>query len=249
MGGITNLYLDREKGELYILDDSKRQVVITDTDGRFLYDFSYSNITEDPVVDIAVAPEGDIYLASGKRILIFNYRGEFKGELSLSIGEASIQSLSVDKKGNLYVGVGKELLILDKEGKHVFDLRKDESFSNTISVDVDEKGIAFLDPSIFSVFLFDREGRFLKRFGKVSSLAGGFSMPAGLAIDRKNDRIIVVDANRWMVIAFDRDGRYLFEFGGPTMFRWPRRVVTDKEGRIYVADGTMKVRVFEVMRE
>lgn len=250
VGGISSLYLDRERGELYILDDSRRQVVITDTEGRFLYAFTYRHITGNPVVDIATDPSGNIYLVESKRILVFNYRGEFKGEFPLSLEEGvSIQSLAIDREGRFYIGIGSDVLVTDRKGRSLFHLERTIPFTNTLSIDSDEEGMAFLDPALFSVFLFDTRGRFVGRFGRVSSLAGGFSMPSGLSLDRRNRRIIVVDTNRWMVIGFDRQGRYLFEFGGPRIFRWPRAVVTDGRGRIYVTDGTLKVRVFEVVRE
>jgi len=95
----------------------------------------------------------------------------------------------------------------------------------------------------------NRDGEVTLSFGMLSSLLGGFSMPSDLAVDEERGRILVVDTNRLMAIAFDMAGKTLFEFGGPRTFKWPRALTMDREGRIYVADGTDKVHVFDVIEE
>lgn len=114
---------------------------------------------------------------------------------------------------------------------------------------MDDREITFLDPATFSVYHFTKEGRFLAKFGKVSSLLGGFSMATAMDVDDEKRRIFVVDTNRMMVIAFDWEGTPLYEFGGPRMFRWPRALAVGRGGRIYVADNTGVIRVFEVVEE
>ena len=96
----------------------------------------------------------------------------------------------------------------------------------------------FLDTGYYRVLQLDRTGEIKLSFGMLSSLLGGFSMPSHLALDYSKGRILVVDTNRLMVIAFDMTGKPLFEFGGPQTFKWPRTLIVDKVGRIYVGDGT-----------
>ena len=105
-----------------------------------------------------------------------------------------------------------------------------------------------LDPSTFGVYKVDRkDGKPRGRFGKISSLEGGFSMPTDIAIDRKNKRIIVVDINRVAVIIFGYDGAVLGEFGGDRMFISLRAIAVDDDGRIYISDGSPSIRVFEAV--
>ena len=256
LAGVTGLYIDQNRDELYIIDNSNRRIVITDTDGRFIYQFTYKSIgLTSPPVSIVTNEKGDIYIADGRRIHILNYRGVVKSEHDISKifpwkKSGSIQSLLMDKEGRLYIGMGgkdADVAVLDSEWKVLlhFD-RRNMPFTNVVSLQADEEGVVFLDPANFSVLMYDQDGYFQKRFGRVSSLAGGFSMPSDIAIDRKNDRLLLVDTNRRMVIVFDRSGKFIFEFGGTNWFRWPNAVASDSNGRIYISDATGRISVVKI---
>ena len=97
--------------------------------------------------------------------------------------------------------------------------------------------------------LIDLDGNPIGRFGKISGLAGGFSMPAGIDVDSAGGRIAVVDMNRLAIVYFDREGNFLYEFGGSDIFSWPSEVALDSRGRVYVGDASGLVRVFAIIEE
>jgi hypothetical protein len=256
LGNIGGIYFERTHDELYILDHRLRRVVLTDADGVFIYSFKYTDAGLQALPsDIAVNSEGDIYISEHGRVMVLSFRGVYKRALDLSgVPDASsldIQSMTFDDEGRLYIGSLNRLIVLDKEGNYLFHILADEqaNFKNVGAIEVVESGIYILDPAQFSVFRFDREGNFLSRFGKLSGLSGGFSLPVDMSFDRRKERVVVVDLNRYMVIFFNTEGRYLFELGGPTTFNRPSTVTMDERGRFYVSDTTQTVRVFTLIEK
>ncbi len=251
--GIGGLFIDKSKGELYVMDIGASRLVILGLKGEAIHQIGYGDMAiKVAPTGITVDKEGNIHIVGGKRVHILNYRGEYKGELDVTTvpGPVEVQSMSFDEKGNLYLGdsKGKRVIVLGRDGRFLSQFGKGD-FLNVQSISIDDRGVCFLDPGLWKVHCYEKGGVFFLSFGVISSLPGGFSMPAAMAIDEKKGRILLVDTNRMMVIAFDRRGKFLFEFGGPDWFRWPNSIAIDGRGLIYVGDRTNKVRVFEVMEE
>ncbi|MHC4359027.1 MAG: NHL repeat-containing protein [Planctomycetota bacterium] len=253
---ITALYIDELAEELYILDvGSNRRVVVANLEGTVLYHFPLIAVKRMELTDIAVDKTGRIYLAGGKDVAVFDYKGEFQRYLDLSFlpedTTLSVQSIELDEEGNIYLGISgakSEIVTLKNDGELVSRIKTGDRFKNFLGL-TKEDGFTFLDPYYFKVFTTDVEGNVRVSFGRVSSLLGGFSLPSSLAIHKKKDLIFILDSNRGMVIVFDREGKVIFEFGGTDLFNWPRQLAVDPNGRIYVADGTSKIRVFEVIEQ
>lgn len=251
--GIIGMYVDETARELYILDGGNRRVVITDLEGTPLYNFRIPQDKDISFASIVVDKLGRIMIAGGKTIALFDYRGDFKGFIDLSSipdnENMLIQSVDVDTRNHIYIGSGgsdARIIELDENGRFISQIKADGKFMNVNSLNV-YNGYTFLDAGNFRIIRLNESGEVAVKFGVLSSLLGGLSMPSGLAVDKLNDRIIVVDTNRMKVILFNRDGRALYEFGGPQMFRWPRAIAVDRQGHIYVGDGSDNVRVFEVV--
>lgn len=74
--------------------------------------------------------------------------------------------------------------------------------------------------------------------------------PAGIAIDKKNRRIIVSDAKRHCLFVYSLEGRLITTYGrrgkGPGEFNIPYGVAVDREGRIYVVDsGNFRLQILD----
>lgn len=248
--GVTDIFADNKNNELYFVDEGNKRVVIADMDGTFLYKFNYTEAgIKKPPSGIATAGDGNIYIAEDKRVIVADYRGVYNHDMNLStipdIEKLVIQSIGI-RDDYLYLGCGDRIIVMDrKEERFIKEFK--EGFGKNANIALDEGGIFILDSAVFSVFHLDINGKPLGRFGRISGLAGGFSMTADIAVDKKNGLVIVVDINRIAVIFFDRDGNFVFEIGGPEVFRWPRAVAVDDYNRVYVSDGTNLVRVFEIV--
>jgi len=100
------------------------------------------------------------------------------------------------------------------------------------------------------VLVFDREGTFLRSWGK-----GLLKAPHGLRVDR-DDQVWVTDTGRHVVMKFDATGKLLLSLGkqdqpgaGPDRFNRPTDVAVGPAGEVYVSDGYGNARVVKFSKE
>jgi DNA-binding beta-propeller fold protein YncE len=111
---------------------------------------------------------------------------------------------------------------------------------NPSGIVVDAAGIIFVaDAQQGRVFGYDLQGRNLYAIGK----KGDLLYPAGLAVDKKRNRLYVADAHAHLVKVFDNMGMFLYDVGttsGPGELKHPVAVALDRTGSVYVLDGRRK---------
>lgn len=212
--GANYLFVDDTQGELFILDTSMKRVLITDLEGIYIFSFSFSKSGVFSPSSMAVDKDGKIYFADIDKVVIADYDGTFIKKLDVSAvpgeGKFSFQSVAVDDK-YLYLGEisrGGRVLVFDRETTEFVTEYKD-GIGNNAKIGVDKDGLYLLDPATFAVYSIDKNGNPRGKFGKVSGLAGGFSMPSAIAVNKESGRVVVVDSNRAAVIFFDREGDFL----------------------------------------
>jgi len=96
---------------------------------------------------------------------------------------------------------------------------------------------------------FDREGKFLFKFGTLGT-ENERKMPTDVAFDSKNQRILVADNGNHRIQIFDRQGTFLYTFGSfgdaNGKFSFPHGIATDEEGNVFVTDhSNHRVQVFD----
>lgn len=105
---------------------------------------------------------------------------------------------------------------------------------------VDAVGIIFVaDAQQGRVFGYDLQGRNPYTIGK----KGDLQFPAGLAVDKKLNKLYVADAHARVVKVFDTMGMFLYDVGtssGPGELKRPVAVALDRNGTVYVLDGGRK---------
>lgn len=253
LNGASSISVDNLNSELFILDRASRRVVITDLEGTFLYQYSFASAHLDLPLDMAVGKNGKVYFADTNHITIVDYDGKFIKKLDVSNVPSNkkivFQSVGVSDK-YIYVGDidSQRILVFDLETTEYITEFK-EGLGNNIYLAIDADRIFSLDSTGFSVYYHDLDGNPKGRFGKISGLPGGFSMPTSIAVDSTNGRVAVVDLNRVAVIFFDREGNFLYEFGGSKLFSWPKSIALDSRGRVYIGDGSGTVRVFAIVED
>lgn len=111
---------------------------------------------------------------------------------------------------------------------------------NPSGIVVDAAGIIFVaDAQQGRVFGYDLQGRNLHTIGKKGELL----FPAGLAIDKKRNKLYVADAHAHVVKVFDNMGMFLYDVGtssGPGELKQPVAVALDRTGIVYVLDARRK---------
>jgi len=80
---------------------------------------------------------------------------------------------------------------------------------------------------------FDRNGKYIKEWGRKGSGPGEFDTPHGLVLDGQG-RLLVADRGNSRIQAFDQEGRFIAQW---KQFGRPSGISLDKSGMIYAADS------------
>ena len=80
---------------------------------------------------------------------------------------------------------------------------------------------------------FDKDGKFIKTWGKKGSGPGEFDTPHGLVMDPQG-RLLVADRGNSRIQAFDQEGKFLAEW---KQFGRPSGIFLDAAGMLYSADS------------
>jgi uncharacterized protein (TIGR03663 family) len=144
---------------------------------------------------------------------------------------------------------------------------RDGQFHTPRDIAVASNGdILVLDSENARVQRFDKDGKFLSKFGGIGKEDGKFALaqfnsgPSGMAIDDEGN-IYVADSWNYRIEKFDKDGKFLLKWGDgkdttgdPTInqqstnvFYGPRQLAFDKTHKeLYVADtGNKRIMVFD----
>lgn len=118
------------------------------------------------------------------------------------------------------------------------DAGNGETLKRPMSVVVDSKGRIIVNDLSDRIFIYDKDGKLVKSFGKRGKKDGQFKDTFGLAVDSK-DRIYVSDTGNYRVQVFDPEGNFVSAFGkkgaGDGELARPGSMVVYKD-RIYVID-------------
>jgi sugar lactone lactonase YvrE len=177
------------------------------------------------------------------------------GKLVTSFGAGMFvfpHGIFVDPQGNVWVtdGQGK-----DGKGHQVFKFSPDGKVLMTLG----KKGVAGSGPDEFNapssvlvapngdifvgdghggntnsrIVKFDKDGKFIKTWGKKGTGQGEIDTPHALAMDSRG-RLFVGDRNNNRIQIFDQDGNFIAQW---PQFSRPSGVYIDKNDNIYVADS------------
>ena len=97
--------------------------------------------------------------------------------------------------------------------------------------------------------VFDRNGKFLFRFGSEGKGKGKFHSPLGVTIDQRNNQIVVADTYNHRIQIFDEKGTFLRVFGSngqdDGQLSCPWGVVVGQQGNYVVADySNHRIQIF-----
>jgi streptogramin lyase len=177
------------------------------------------------------------------------------GKLMKSFGAGMFvfpHGISVDRDGNVWVtdgqgkdGKGHQVFKFSPDGKVLLALGKagiagdgPDTFNAPSSVLVAPSGDIFVGDghggnTNARVIKFDKDGKFIKTWGKKGSGPGEFDTPHALAMDSRG-RLFVGDRNNNRIQIFDQNGNYIDQWG---QFSRPSGIYIDSNDIIYVADS------------
>jgi sugar lactone lactonase YvrE len=177
------------------------------------------------------------------------------GNLVKSFGKGMLifpHGIYVDKDDNVWVtdgqgknGKGHQVFKFSPDGKVLLTLGKagvagagDDEFNAPSDVIVGRDGDIFVADGHGGntnnrIVKFDKNGKFIKTWGKKGTGPGEFDTPHALAFDSKG-RLFVGDRNNNRIQIFDQDGTFIEQW---TQFSRPSGIFIDKHDVIYVADS------------
>ena len=194
---------------------------------------------------VAVNSKGHIYLFQRTKPMLAEY--DEAGNFVQSIGEGLFQHphcLRVDRDDNLWTTddgnnlvlklspLGAVLLVLGRintgaEANWLFNKPADVAFAKNGDVYVaDGYGNS-------RVVKFDRDGNFLKAWGKYGASVGEFNLPHTIAVDQQ-DRVYVGDRENQRIQIFDADGNFIKQW---TAVGYPYGLVITADQHVWMADG------------
>ena len=177
------------------------------------------------------------------------------GKLIKSFGAGILlfpHGLYVDRDGNVWVtdglgrgGKGHQVFKFSPDGKVLLTLGKPnqpgggpDEFNAPSAVVTAPNGDIFVadghgGQTNARIVKFDKDGKFIKTWGKKGSGPGELDIPHAIAMDSRG-RLFVGDRQNNRIQIFDQDGNYIDQWH---QFSRPSGIYIDKNDNIYVADS------------
>ncbi len=217
------------QGRIWVSDTGNNRIAVFASNGNFLFEFGGFGVAKP-------AAAGTYSWAPGR--------------LNFPTGIAG------DTDGNMYVADFRndQIQVFDYTGKYVRKFPDNQQRVGRGSSGQDGKGIAVTALAVagdyvyatdtYQVFVFSREGKVVRQFGKPGRGPGDLDHPNGIAVGR-DGTIYVADSNHARVTAFTPDGKPIWNAGripagmndtSPRAFDLPRGIAVLPDNNVLVID-------------
>jgi DNA-binding beta-propeller fold protein YncE len=194
---------------------------------------------------VAVNSKGHIFLFQRTKPMLAEYDGQ--GNFIQSIGEglfAHPHGLRIDANDNLWTtDDGNHLVLkLDPSGNVLLVLGRINTgaeanwlFNKPADVAFAKNGDIYVADGYGNsrVVKFDRDGNFIKAWGKYGTGIGEFNLPHSVAVDDQG-RVYVGDRENQRIQIFDSDGKFIQQWTG---IGYPYGLMITPDQHVWVADG------------
>ncbi len=204
---------DSRFGQILTIDLEHRAMAVLELDGR---------AKAKKPTSVSFGEDGRMYFAdAGRRqVVVLGPDHRYVGELGPWGNDSRPVDLEVSRD-RLYVvdAGGKCVRVIDLvTGEQLQVLgtveTQDELLRGPTSVAVDEAGNCYVSDAIYSrIYVWDRDGRFVRHISQPGDLIGDLARPKGIAY--LDHMLWVLDAAFENCQVFTLDGRALMYFGGP----------------------------------
>jgi DNA-binding beta-propeller fold protein YncE len=208
------------------------------------FKFSKANVAGE-ASGVAVNSKGHIFLFQRTKPMLAEY--DAKGNFVQSIGDGLFShphGLRIDADDNLWTTddgshlvlkldpAGNVLLVLGRintgaEANWLFNKPADVAFAKNGDIYVaDGYGNS-------RVVKFDRDGNFIKAWGKYGTGIGEFNLPHSVAVDNQG-RVYVGDRENQRIQIFDSDGKFIQQWTG---IGYPYGLLITQDQHVWMVDG------------
>lgn len=222
---------------------------------KFLFDIKAN---PDQPSDLAVGPEGNIYIVDGVNNIIrvvdssgrwkfaFGERGTGKGQFHHPLG------IDISKNGKVFIADtgNHRVQVFDLKGNFLsmFTVKSGQKERPSDPVDVLSSPIKnylyISDNDNHKIKVYSQDGAFQFEWGKLGEGPGEFRYPAMLTLNEYNE-VFIVDVLNTRAQKFDPFGNYISDISSwgvlpGNLFR-PKGVTVDKKNRVYISDSYLGV--------
>jgi DNA-binding beta-propeller fold protein YncE len=206
--------------------------------------------------DIAIGPDGSIYLVDGvnNRIVVTDANGNMQFSFGRSGGGAGElrhpMGIDISKKGQVFIADtgNHRIQVFDPRGRflYMFPVKTAPGEKPAAPVDVlalERKSYLYIsDKNNHKIKVHKQEGAFVFEWGGYGEVRSRFRYPGILGADQYN-QIYVVDVLNTRIQQFDPDGNFITEIStwgvSPGELFRPKGVVVDKADRVFITDSFM----------
>ena len=252
----ASLFFNEEKGRLYVADTGNNRLVSFDSDLNYLAESNADGRLEFPT-GLVSDSKGRFFVVEGlkRKVLLIDMKAKSIKEIDfsgVSRGKGIYPDmLAIDSKDNLYVidKANSRILVFDATLRYKKKITV-KGITGFADIKVDKKGnIYTLDTLKGVVYIFNKKGEIIHKFGRRGEGKGEFYFPTSIAVDQKG-LIYVVDQHKDKILVFNRKGEFQFDFSQKGWkegkFRYPSYIFIDRSNRIYVVDrGNNRIQVFK----
>lgn len=231
-------------GGIYVADFDDGRVQKFDAGGAFVWQITTPPDAADynTIEGLAVDFQGNVYVSRRGDILVLSAEdGALVNTFPGQFAETWYTLLAADANNTLYAlheSAGRDdLLVLNAEGQALARWQKFVSSQNrddpaiSLDVAVDGAGQVYVSSSFGDqVYVFDKAGKFVDRFGQEGDEPGAMNSPGAIAVDGRN-RIYVV--NFGGVDVYDARGNYVNSLPRVNDKGAIRDLAVDIQGNIY----------------
>ncbi|MEW6033336.1 MAG: RHS repeat-associated core domain-containing protein [Chloroflexota bacterium] len=238
---------------IYVVDTQNFRVQYFTTSGTYVGQWGSEGYGEGEFVwptDVAVAPDGYVYVADWWGIQKFTSTGGF---VARWLNDTPIdgeywypQHIAVDGSGKVYVtDYGNRALVFDSSGNFIEKWGRpgyDEGEFNRplgIAYDRTNDKVWVADSNNHRVQKFEAATRFVRKWGSYGTGNGYFRSPKGIGVDDAGN-VYMADTDNNRIQKFDSAGTYVTKWGtlgsGNGQFNKPWDVAVDYSGYVYAVD-------------
>ncbi len=259
----ASIAVDTLRGEVYVSDRMRKEILIYDEEGRFLQKIGGQSGIQIPSC-LAVTPSGTLVVGEKTfPVLAFlEMGGNRPAKIDLKL-DGSTDILS----GGISVRSDDEIFLVERFGTRVIRVnRKTGSVERffPVAAGTAPKGIEFQDVIATpdrgviglsskgrAVYILDERGEIVKRFGEHGSRAENVSFPTAAALGPKG-AIWIVDSFQHSIKVFRQDGSFCGEFGemgtDDGKFFFPIDIAFGKGSRFFVLEkGVPRFQAFQLL--
>ena len=214
---------------------------------RVVPDFfaSHGHLGAGEASGIALDSKGHIYLFQRAEPMLAEYDAE--GNYMRSLGEGLFthpHGLRIDSEDNLWTTddgshvvlklspAGRVLLVLGRRGVAA---ESDWLFNQPTDVAFGKHGEIYVSDGYGNsrIVKFDRDGKFIKAWGKYGTGPGEFNLPHSVVVDDQ-ETVYVADRENQRIQIFDADGKFLREWTG---IGYPYGLFITPDQHVWMIDG------------